>query len=299
MNAASALEPSNKAYLKALQVYLWDSYLLDDPGADVTTKTFLGRASERVQALIFSRQEGVLAGIQEAEWFLDQLGLTLLESKQDGDLIQKKDTIMMIEGRASQLLAAERTLLNLLQRMSGIATKTKKMVVKLDSSIQLLATRKTLWGMLDKRAVVVGGGGTHRLNLSDAILVKENHIELAKNFERSLKASLKKLDKVRFVEIELESEKQVNEFLEIYESLLKLVTDRKHVVVMLDNFKPAEISKVLKPLKAFGVTVEVSGGVNESNIAHYNLVGIDAISSGGLTMSAPHLDLSMQLTAIE
>jgi len=298
MDAASSLEPSNKAYLQALQVYLWDAYLLDMPDSDVTTKAFLGRASQTVQALIFARQDGVLAGIQESEWFLDQLNLVLIESRQDGDLVQKNDTIMTVQGRASDLLAAERTLLNLLQRMSGIATKTKKMLLKLDSSIQLLGTRKTLWGMLDKRAVSVGGGGTHRLNLSDAILVKENHIELAKDFKGSLKSVLKKLDKVRFVEIELESEKQVHEFLEIYEPFLKIVKDQKRVVVMLDNFKASEVSQVLKPLKAMGLTVEVSGGINEANVDQYNLVGIDAISSGSLTMSAPHIDLSMQLNVI-
>jgi len=221
--------------------------------------------------------------------------IEIVKSKKDSAKIKKGEVILEIQGRASSILAAERTILNVLQRMSGIATKTKKMVSKLPRSIKLLATRKTLWGQLDKRAVALGGGGTHRLNLSDAILIKENHIKLSRNFRKSLKSALKKLSKVPFVEIELESEEQVNDFLGTYYSLKKVVKDRKGVVVMLDNFTPAQVKKFIKPLRKVGVAVEVSGGITEKNISRYNIAGVSAISSGAITMSPEHLDMNMQV----
>ncbi len=294
-DASSELALENKAYQQALELFVWQNFQLDMPKKDLTTRTFVGRASQNVKAIVVAKEEGILAGMQEVEWFLNLLDLEILESKEDGVRLEKGELVMEIQGRASMILAAERTLLNTLQRMSGIATKTKRLSIKLMPEITLLATRKTLWGPLDKRAVAVGGGGTHRLNLEDAILVKENHITLAKNFKRSLKAAFKQLSKTRFVEVELESEAQVMEFLDIHHALQKFTKDHENLVVMLDNFKPAQIATVITPLKKAGLQVELSGGINEKNIIHYNIVGVDAISSSSLTMSAPGLDLSLLL----
>jgi len=171
------------------------------------------------------------------------------------------------------------------------------MVSKLPKTIKLLATRKTLWGLLDKRAVVVGGGGTHRLSLSDAILVKENHITLSKNFKKSLKSALKKVTKTRFVEIEFETLEQVENFIELYEKLKKVTKGNQEVAVMLDNFTPAQVKKIVKPLKEAGVHVELSGGINEKNISRYNIGGVSAISSGAITTQAHNLDMSLNVVA--
>jgi len=299
MDAQIELKPKNEAYLDALDTYILEAYELDVPKGDISTKAFLGRASKKVKAKLVANEEGVLAGIQEAKWFLEELKITVSKAKKDGALIKKGTVIMELHASASKILAVERTLLNLLQRMSGIASKTKKMASKLPKTIKLLATRKTLWGALDKRAVVVGGGGTHRLNLSDAILIKENHIVLAKNFKKSLKATLKKVRKTRFVEIEFETVEQVQEFLELYKKLKKVTKGNEEVAVMLDNFTPSEVKRVIKPLKEAGVHVELSGGINEKNISRYNIGGVSAISSGALTTQAHNLDISLQVMAIK
>jgi len=295
MDAQIELKPKNKAYLDAMDTYILEAYEQDLPKTDVSTKAFLGRAGRKIKAKVTANEEGVLAGVQEAKWFLEEIGLNVQKAKKDGTFLKKGTIIMEVSGTAAKILGAERTLLNLLQRMSGVASKTKKMVSKLPKTIKLLATRKTLWGLLDKRAVVVGGGGTHRLNLSDAILIKDNHIALSKNFKKSLKSTLKKVTKTRFVEIEFETLEQVETFLELYEKLKKVTKGNQEVAVMLDNFTPAQIKKVVKPLKKAGVHVELSGGINEKNISRYNIGGVSAISSGAITTQAGNLDMSLNV----
>jgi len=295
MDAKSELNLDNPDYQRALELYVWRAFKQDMPDIDITTRSFLGRASMVIQAKITAKQEGVLAGMQEAAWFLSRMDIHVKEARNDGDYLKEGDVILQLEGRASSVLAAERTLLNLLQRMSGVATKTRSFVAELPSHIKLLSTRKTLWGNLDKRAVAVGGGGTHRLTLSDAILVKENHIALSASFKKSLKAVFKKASKLRFVEVELESQVQVNEFLELYASLKKYLDEQRNVVVMLDNFSPDEVKMALPSLREAGLSVELSGGICLENIHAYALDGVSAISSGAITMSAPHLDLSLSI----
>lgn len=296
MDAHHELKISNKAYLDAVELYVWEAYELDHPGVDISTKAFLGSARQTIKAKIRANEDGILAGMQEAEWFLKKLGVKILKAKKDGGKLKKGTVVLEFTGRASVILSSERTLLNLLQRMSGVATKTKKLSTKTPKGIKLLATRKTLWGPLDKRAVTLGGGGTHRLDLSDAILIKENHIALTSNLKRSLKRTLKKSAKVRFAEIELESVAEVEGFMGLYEKLKKHLRDGDGIVVMLDNFTPSEVKKVIKPLNEAGIFIEISGGINERNISRYNIAGVSAISSGAITTQAGNLDLSMQVT---
>ncbi len=293
MNAVSELNLSNPAYLKTLELYLWGAYQLDIPKKDITTKIFLGSARQTSQAVINSNADGILAGMQEVKWFLERLNLKITQEKKDGSPIKKGDIILKLEGRASSILGAERTLLNFLQRMSGVATKAKKMRIKLPKSIKLLSTRKTLWGMLDKRAASLGGAFTHRLNLSDAILVKENHIALSQNFQLALKRIIKKSSKIKFVEIELESIKEVENFLEIYKKQKKFLKEESKFIVMLDNFNLRDLKKVIHLLKNLGIFVEVSGGINEKNIIRYAISGVSAISSGAITSQAGNLDMSL------
>lgn len=295
MDAHTQLRVTNKTYLKAVRLYVWDAYQLDNTGSDVSTRAFLGSGRKTIRAKIRANDEGILAGMQEAAWFLKKLGLRIIKSKKDGAKLRKGEYILEIEGRASVILGAERTLLNLLQRMSGVATKTKRLSSKMPKGVKLLATRKTLWGSLDKRAVTLGGGGTHRLHLDDAILIKENHIALASNLKRSLKRVFKRAAKVRFVEIEFESPEEVKGFLSLYEKLKKLLREGDGIVVMLDNFTPRDVKKVIKPLAQAGIFVELSGGINERNISRYNIVGVSAVSSGSITTQANNLDFSLQV----
>lgn len=297
MDAHTELRVTNKNYLKAVNLYVWEAYQQDNIGSDVSTKAFLGTGRKTIRAKIRTNDEGILAGMQEATWLLNKLALRIIKAEKDGSILRKGEYILEIEGRTSVVLSVERTLLNLFQRMSGVATKTKRLSGKMPKGVRLLATRKTLWGLLDKRAVTLGGGGTHRLNLGDAILIKENHIALVSNLKRSLKRIFSRASKVRFVEIELESPKEVEGFLEIYEKLKKMLREGDGIVVMLDNFTPVEIKKVIQPLAQAGIFVELSGGINEKNIARYNIAGVSAISSGSITTQAPNLDFSMQVAA--
>lgn len=295
MDAHSRLQLSDKTYLKAVQLYVWGAYLLDSPKADVSTKAFLGAARQTITAKVRANEDGILAGMQEAEWFLNKLGLKIQQSKKDGVRLKKGEVFLEIEGRASVILAAERTLLNLLQRMSGVATKTKRLKLKMPKGVRLLATRKTLWGLLDKRAVSLGGGYTHRLDLSDAILIKDNHISLSPKLKRSLKRAFKRASHARFLEIELQSVQQAEEFLGLFARLKKLLREEDEMVVMLDNFSPRDVRKVIKPLVEACLYVELSGGISERNVARYNIAGVSAISSGALTTRADNLDMSLQV----
>ncbi|MDH5596497.1 MAG: carboxylating nicotinate-nucleotide diphosphorylase [Candidatus Peregrinibacteria bacterium] len=285
----------NETYEEALKVYLWDAFMLDLADGDITSEIFPDKPGKKIRANIVAKESGILAGMQEVQWFLKRLKLNYIDGRKDGALLKKGDIVLIVEGRADTILSAERTILNLIQRMSGVATKTRRMRVKLPPGIELLCTRKTLWGLLDKRAVVVGGGGTHRLRLSDAILVKENHIALSSNFGKSLKRVLKKRRRARFIEIELESINQVHEFLMHYEPLKKKLNVQDSVIVMLDNFTPSMIKKVLEPLKKAGAIIELSGGINESNISRYSIAGVSAISSGVITTKAHNLDISLEV----
>lgn len=295
LNASKELRLNNSAYKKAVMFYVWEAYKHDLNSGDITTKYFLPNKSKIIIAEITSNEDGILAGIEESEWFLGKLGIKIVKKLKDGSPLRSGSLILKLKGSASKILASERTLLNLIQRMSGVATATKKMSLKLPRNIKLLATRKTLWGMLDKKAVVVGGGGTHRLNLSDAVLIKDNHISLAPDLEKNLKNVLKKVQKVRFIEIELESSSEVESFLIIHKKLKSEFEFNQNIVVMLDNFTPANLKKIVPKLKRIGVTIELSGGITEGNVKRYNIKGVSAISSGAITTKADSLDISLSI----
>ena len=290
LDASEDLNLKNPHYKKAIELYIWESYLNDLGSGDITTELFVPNNKRIINAEIVANDSGILAGIQETEWFLRKLNIRIAKKMGDGERLKKGDVIMKLSGRADKILSAERTLLNLLQRMSGVATMTNKLVRKVPKSIRILATRKTLWGDLDKRAVSVGGGGTHRLNLSDAILIKENHIVLINNFKK-FSITKSKLNNVRFIETELENLEQVNIFAKNF-----VKSDRYYrIAVMLDNFSPDDVMKAVKILRKTGVMIEVSGGINEKNVIKYAINGVSAISSGSITNKAPALDFSLNI----
>lgn len=295
-DASDHLDLKDSAYKKAVKRYVWQSYL-DDLGrkGDITTKLFVKKPGKFATAEVVVKEKGVLCGMLEAEWLMDRLGLKVLDSRKEGEILTKGSVAMRIQGSADKILKVERTILNLLQRMSGIATKTNSMRNLFTYSIELLATRKTLWGPLDKRAVVVGGGSSHRLNLSDAVLVKENHRALSDNLEKSFKKVLKSVSKTRFIEIELESFKEAQE---LYVQIISLKLSPRalsKIAIMLDDFDLKDIKKVVTLYKKLKIQIEVSGGIDESNVKKYALPGIHAISSGSITNKAPALDFSLQI----
>lgn len=291
LDASKELNLKNPAYKKAVELYVWQAYLSDFGKGDVTTDLFVSKKSQIVKAEIIAKESGILAGIMEAEWFLKKLGIRILKNKKDGFVLRTGEQIMFFSGRANKILAGERTLLNLLQRMSGIATATHRMIGKIPKSIKLFATRKTFWGELDKRAVSLGGGYTHRLNLADAILIKDNHIALSNNFEQSLKKVFNYSKKIRFIEIELENFKQIEYFVQIYQKIKR----KRQTVVMLDNFNLSEIRRAVAVLRKTGVLIEVSGGINEGNIKKYAIKGVNFISCGAVTNKAKAIDLSLSI----
>ena len=290
MNASKELTLKNPAYKKAVDLYVWQAYLQDLGTGDITTEVTLPKKPKQVIGILKMKESGVLAGMQEAEYFLKKLSakggsasggkIKVLEKKKDGTKVKKGDVILKIKGSTHNILAAERTLLNLTQRMSGIATLTHTIASKLPKNISLLATRKTVWGFLDKRAVSLGGGGTHRLNLNDAILIKDNHISVG-GWKNALEKAIKSDVKRRFIEIEFDTKKEVKEFLEWSKTVSK--KDLKNLVVMLDNFSPADISRLAPLVSSVGVTVEVSGGITRENIEKYACTGVSAISMSAIT----------------
>jgi nicotinate-nucleotide pyrophosphorylase (carboxylating) len=294
-DCAKNLRPLKSAYKKQLEQYIWKAYLNDTAKGDVTTGLLKNKA-RRVHAEILVKQPGILAGIDEAEWLLKKVKLPYRVIKKDGARVNKGDKILRLVGHADRILAVERTLLNLLQHMSGIATITGKMKSKLPKSIKLLATRKTLWGDLDKRAVSLGGGLTHRLNLGDAVLIKDNHWALAENIKPVLVRAFRNIYKTKFVEIEAESIAQAEQVLRVFESAKKLHRRLKgKFAVMLDNFRPKDIKRIAPGLKQAGILVEVSGGINEKNIKKFALRGVSAISAGLITSDAPKMDMSLTI----
>lgn len=257
---------------------------LKNDGKDITSKALFNK-KEIAKAKIIAKEAGLLAGQEEMRFFLAKKFPKITQNwhKKDRQNFQKNDNIVEFEGKALDLLKLERVLLNFLSRLSGIATITKKYADK----FPLSATRKTLWGILDKKAVVIGGGFTHRLNLEDAILIKENHILLA----GSIKNALQKIEESRkmgaFWEIEIENESELQE-------VLDNLPQKRPGVIMFDNFPPAEIKAILQKItKPQGIIFEASGGITENTIENYISTGVDVLSAGFLTKHAHSIDLSM------
>lgn len=277
---------------------------------DVTTRAIFAENLE-VRAKIIAKEDGILAGAEEVEYFLMKSDenfrprvsgkFSVDLKKKDGDVLKNGDVVMEISAGVHDLLAAERVLLNLLMRMSGVATKTRRIVDKVaEYGILIVPTRKTLWGLLDKKGVVVGGGGTHRLNLCDAVLIKDSHLDLmGRDTYRVLKNLGESKPDCRFVEVETENAKEaVNaaKFLSVDLSTYKLNTIG---VIMFDNMAPSDIKAAVDELKKADLyerlLFEASGGINEANVIEYAKTGVDIISMGELTNGVRSLDMSMKI----
>ena len=264
---------------------------------DLTVK-LLGKNKEKiVEAEIKAKANGILAGIKELKWFLKKNKITVLENKKDGEKIQKGNIVIKMKGKAKNILKTERVGLNLIQRMSGIATLTNQNISKISENILLAGTRKTLWGLLDKKAIVTGGGTAHRLGLWHAILIKENHLKLS-DHQTILEKAWYAKKRGAFIEIEVESHEEAIKCAEIIKNLFEKKPQTKPVVMMLDNFSVEEIEKTATEIKKIEpkIFIETSGGINQDNLAEYGkLKNIDVISCGFLTHSAIALDMSLKI----
>ena len=269
-------------------------FLKEDLGQGDVTTSILIPDGARVEAEIIAKESGVIAGIEEAKILLEGLGVKVEAEVKDGQKISSGKTIMKLEGDAKTILAAERTVLNLISRMSGIATQTNKIIRKVRAAGHrtiIACTRKTAPGLeyFDKKAVWLGGGDTHRLHLDDMILIKDNHIAVIGNVKEAIKIARRKASFSKKIEVEVSS---VNEAVEA----AKAGAD----IIMLDNFTPKDIKKTIEKLQKKKlrkrVLIEASGKINEENILEFASAGVDIISLGSLTHSVKALDISLEIT---
>lgn len=276
-NQRGKLKMSNSKYKNQVK-WFCDFMLQEDLGetGDITSNIVL-KTNPKVTAEIIAKESGTIAGLEETKWLCTKYKIHVTKYKNDGTRVKKGEKIMQVKGKIKDILKLERTILNILQRMSGIATQTNKLITK--SGPLLCPTRKTQWGLLDKKAVVLGGGGTHRLGLYDWILVKDNHIKLTDPMSYVLCP-------MSFWEIECKTEQQIWEFLGL-----------KPDAIMLDNMTPKQITKIKQKLNKNypEIIIEASGGINEKNIREYQKTGVDIISLGSLTHSTKVLDLSLNI----
>jgi len=236
---------------------------------------------------LYSKEDGILAGLDVFKRVFELLdnSVEFTEYKKDGDKVLNKDLILKIRADVKTILSAERTALNYLQRMSGIATYTRKMVEVLDDkNILLLDTRKTTPNMriFEKYAVRVGGGYNHRYNLSDAIMLKDNHINAAGSITEAIKLAREYSPFIKKIEIEVED-------LEGVEEAVKAGAD----IIMLDNMDIETTKKAIKIINKKAI-IECSGNIDITNINRFKGLEIDYVSSGAITHSAKILDLSLK-----
>ena len=260
-------------------------FLAEDIGKGDITSDLLDK--KRITATIISRENAILAGVQYAKEIFKIKGCNVKILKKEGSKIKPNQTIISITGDAGKILTCERTALNLLTRMSGIATQTNQLVKKIPSKTKLYATRKTAPGLryFDKEAVEIGGGKKHRLRLDEMVMIKDNHIAIEDSLLSLIKKTKKKYKKF---EVEVENTKDA-----------VLAANMGATIIMLDNFIPAQIKKTIQALKdqklRNKVLLEASGGITSKNISKYGQTGVDIISVGSITNSVKGIDMSLEI----
>ena len=261
--------------------------LADDVGQGDVTSSAVIPPNLKVMAEVIAKDDGVVAGIEEAAIMAESLGLAVEAKVVDGETIRKKQVLMEISGDAQTILSVERTLLNLVSRMCGVATATRALNDRLRAAgtkTRVAATRKSAPGLLyfDKKAVQLGGGDTHRLHLDDMILIKDNHVAIVGSPEAAVKKAKTNASFSKKIEVEIT---KVSDLL----SVVRAGAD----LVLLDNFSVDQIAEAVGLLEKCGlrdrVILEASGGITAENIVDYALAGVDVISLGALTHSVKAL----------
>lgn len=261
-------------------------FLKEDIGKKDITSELLPK--KRIKANIIARERATIAGVTFAREIFALKGVKSKVIKKDGSQVKKNQNVMTVSGLARDILSCERTALNLLSRMSGIATHTNTLTKKITKYNTLVyATRKTAPGLrfFDKEAVRIGGGQKHRMKLDESIMIKDNHIAVTGSMTELIRSAKKNYRKI---EVEVENVEDA------------LIAAREGAsIIMLDNFSPKKVHKTIIELKKTGlknrVKIEASGGISERNIVSYAKAGVDFISSGKITNAAKGIDLSLEV----
>ncbi len=275
--------------IETLKMFLEEDVRSGDLTSNVTVP-----AEKNALATIYAREKAILAGVKEAEAIAYLTGLTYEVLSFEGNWVNPEDPVMRLHGKARTLLTVERLILNIIQRMSGIATKTYRMVSaarEVNPMVKVACTRKTTPGFrfFEKRAVVVGGGDPHRYALDDMVLIKNNHITAVGGVHAAVSAARDAVSFSKKISCEARTLQEVEE-----------AVGAGADIVLLDNFSPKDIGGVIEVLKSKGirgkVLLEASGGIDEKNVRDYARNEIDVISSGSLTHSYDSIDFNMRLS---
>ena len=268
--------------------------LTEDIGQGDITTALVIPADSTAEAEVITKESGVIAGMEEAKILMEDLGLKVENLVSDGEKVKAKNILMKISGNTRTILTGERTLLNIVSRMSGIATTTRKIVEKIRKErlrTKVASTRKVAPGLLyfDKKAILIGGGDTHRLHLDDMILIKDNHIAVVGSVEKAVKIVRRNASFSKKIEVEVTKVKDV------------LIAAKAGAdIIMLDNFSTKQIEKAVKLLRKEHlyrkVLLEASGGITVENILAHASTGVDIVSLGEITESAKALDISLEIT---
>ena len=266
-------------------------YLREDVGQGDITSVLLVEESACAEGDIIAKEKGIIAGMEEVEILLEAIGIRCKPVVKDGSKVEPSMILAHIEGHARSMLTVERTMLNVLCRMSGIATETRDFqdkVMSANPNAKVASTRKVAPGCLyfDKRAVTIGGGDLHRLHLDDLILIKDNHIALAGGVREAVQKA-RRGSFTKKIEVEVTS---LEEALEAAEAGAD--------IIMFDNMSPDGIKTVIERLRREvrrSLTFEASGGINASNILEYARSGVDILSLGCLTHSPKSLNISLEI----
>jgi nicotinate-nucleotide pyrophosphorylase (carboxylating) len=267
-------------------------FLAEDVGEGDVTASAIIPQNLQVKAEVIAKAEGVVAGLEEATILSEMMGLKVEAKAADGDKVKNKQVLMILSGDAQTILAIERTLLNLLSRMSGIATKTcslSEQLKKAKVKARIAATRKSAPGLLyfDKKAVAIGGGDPHRLHLDDMLLIKDNHLAIVGSPEEAVKRAKANASFSKKIEVEVTSRQDA----------LK-AAEAGADIIMLDNFNPEMAKEAGEALRNSGynnVLLEVSGGITSETLLEYASAQVDIISMGALTHSVKALDISLEI----
>ena len=266
------------------------NFLQEDVGAgDITSDSIIPAGLEARAEIACKSRSAIVCGLEEASMVFDICGCSSQILVKEGSKVGKGTAVMDVSGCARAILKAERTALNIMMRMSGIATETR-CIVDLAKGVTILATRKTAPGLryLDKKAVVLGGGGTHRMRLDDMVLIKDNHINIVSDIEKSVRTARKNVGSSIKVECEARSEE---------EAIAAVAAGVD--TVMLDNFTPRQAQETIKRIRSMGlcknVHIELSGGINQKNIRYYAKAKPDFISLGYITHSFKAIDFSLEI----
>ena len=292
---------------------------------DITTEIIV-KKDFLAHAEVIAKQKGIVAGLEEAEFFYSKFGIKAYSDVNDRDFVNSGDVLMKLSGKVKTLLKTERRIIDMISRMSGIATMTYNLRKIINDKIGIAATRKSLVPYLDKKAVYIGGGLTHRLALWDGILVKDNHIAAQKNFSspvsefasslasgKSFFADIEKISPC--VEVEVRSSKEAIKIIDDFKAYKEIAPKSKLVlIIMFDNMLPSDITNLIGKMRAppvsefatsslarggehfaSSILFEASGNITENNIKEYANTGVDLVSVGMLTHSVKGFDVSQKL----